>query len=50
MVNVEEQMKKLKMNTFKWSCPKCGKEIGPMMNKNEIIELAENHMSEKHEE
>lgn len=48
-MNIKENIKKLKLNTYTWKCPKCGDVIGPSMTKKGVIELAEKHIEEEHE-
>ena len=49
-MNIKENIEKLKLNTYTWKCPECGDKIGPTLTEKGIIELAEEHMEEEHEE
>ena len=47
-MNLNENIKKLKLNTYVWECPKCGEEIGPALTEKKVKKLAEEHLDEEH--
>ncbi|MFP4006099.1 MAG: hypothetical protein ACLFUR_05200 [Candidatus Hadarchaeia archaeon] len=49
-MRIEDNVERLKMNSFKWTCPKCGEEIGPEMTKEKVVENAKDHLREDHPE
>lgn len=49
-MNIKENVKKLKMNSYKWTCPKCDTVVGPEMTEEKVIEKAKEHARKKHGE
>ncbi len=49
-MSIEENVEKLKMTTYKWTCPKCEEVVGPEVTKKKILKVAKDHMREEHEE
>jgi len=48
-MSIEENVEKLKMTTYKWTCPECGETVGPEVTKKKTIEVAKEHMREEHQ-
>lgn len=48
-MNIKENIEKLKLNTYTWTCPECGNVIGPTLTEKGVIELAKRHMRENHD-